>query len=421
MTNPIRYRYLSLEDGSAAQSFPLLDVDFDIFLRENEIEANIVSWPPKRFADRDNRLNLLRRMYQGDFKSFLNERDRQHANLPVNYLRRFSTIYSEQLLLSSPEGPIPTETLVDVATDGIVGMTRDGGALIWGGEGPDGPWLDTIDPRWWYPYEDGGGVIVETRISLLADGVIPDEAVVTEIKPTGETIQTVRGYRRGELLEPKDEPVELGISSVFESRTAPVLGRWGTSAYLDLAPPVVEIARTYGRISRAVRINGSPTLIYQANREDTKDRLGIDDGTSEEQDDAIIRGLEEEYGQDVVTQQIDAVKAEFLTIGSDAFEGMRNQIEDSKRFINHLSGLPQLVDTDDQPSGESLKRQMLPFYAKSMVVQNELRLTIEQALAYALNDANVTIEWPHVFDTMEDQPSADGESRSNIDEESENG
>ena len=72
-------------------------------------------------------------------------------------------------------------------------------------------------------------------------------------------------------------------------------------------------------------------------------------------------------------------------------------------MISMLSGLPAILESIEgaPPSGVALKQLYLPFYAATSSLQRDLADVLIQALEVIGEEP--TLEWPHIFDLMEEE------------------
>ena len=384
-----------------------LPITFDIYLAEEEI-AEKTAFPPRRFWARDRRLHVLEMLWHGDFSEFdIGWRD--HADVTVNIFQNYATRVANMLTAVNPS--------VDGLTDGlyqaIIDLSRYGGAILCLEDGE----LSCMDPLTWYPLDgDAGHVFVTPYISIYADQPIPDRAEVLIVDADGaaelrvygweETgIDSAGGYSFGgttlgngqfsNLIE-SDTDVMKQVSVV---RRAPNIGHaWGTAKFLEVASPTIEIARRLSRNSRVLDLNGRPVPVFREADVDTVPEWDYDpDSTTERERRDLIH--------DVSKGNIDFLQQEGVRLPdniqdfkfeSPNVEGVRvslEQVERMKDEIAAMTGLPSLSGEWNSSSGESLKRQLLPFYVETLALQN--------LLIDGLAEVGVNIEWPHLFDEME--------------------
>ena len=375
-------------------------VSFDIYLSENDIQAN-KEFPPTRFSDRDQRLALLEKMYYGDVSDFNVSVNRQQMPVVVNYWQDYSTRIANLLLMEEPSN-VPVEPVYDFLVD----MTRYGAAVAYTLDGE----LNAADAASFYPVSNGNGIIVAPLTSDQADTSRPDRIEIWEFPM--EAVGTASRYlfewnqdRLGRLIE-DEENVGQGQLTIIPNM--PRFGIWGSSKYLTIANPIIEITNRLTRNSRVLDLNGRPVPFMQmaeADAEAVYDEPTDPDWNAYDKDTIkrISEGNVDFLAREVVTLPDGVQNFEFKQPNVSGVQVSLEQIEELLDALTVLTGIPNLKGEYAPTSGESLKRQMLPLYAETSSMQNQ----IIQALAVL--GFNVT--WEHVFDTFENDQQ---EERPNI-------
>ena len=389
-------------------SLPLLDVSFDVQLKPSDLDSS-GRFPPERFRDRDDRLRVLKGMWQGDLTPFTESRE--EIALPVNYFRRLSTTLADVLMGSEPEAALDIR---EQANDGIVDMTRYGAGLLWSGQNADdAPFLSTVAAPAWYPLEGGGHALVMPYRSPEAPTRQDDRAEVVIIRPDGETTTEDRSWSHGMLGSPENREA-AGTSNIFIAPRPPKLGSWGTSLYLDLAAPILEIGKRFTSNSAVLDEAGEPLLVWYIGDDDAKRRWPAEESspTPAQSAEAIQTGLEALRRNPMIQMPPEAVKAEYLEF-TGGLEASFEQVKLAKDILNFLTGVPSLLERREMPmSGVALRLTYLPFYRATLALQNQLAATLAQALTYALGSEQAVV-WPHVWDieeTMPDDPAPNGDA-----------
>ena len=405
-------------------TLPLKDVTFDIDLAANEVPRRAMSWPPTRFRDRDNRISLLTDLWQGDLSAFVDKATR--VELPINYFRRLSTAQADVLMMSEPEAALDIQ---DAVRQALIDLSRYGGSPLWAGRGVTGdPFLTTVLPSSWYPREDGGHVLVTPYISSTAEVAQNDVAEVVVIEPDGETRISHWDWQHGTIGNRVVAEEDAGESIIVVAPRPPWQGRWGTSMYPDIISPVLSMALRFTQNSQVLDKNANPLLTWWMEQLDAYDRFkGASDpddpsGLTTEEIQKIIRGGLDALREHPNIQLPDqAVKLEYVEF-TGQLQASFTQIEESKQLLSFLTGIPTLLEQEIPPSGVALKRIMLPWYAATKALQNELIERLEEALSFALGGEQ-TVTWEHIFDqlertTMEEgpggEPSGEGRLRDDI-------
>ena len=368
-----------------AQRSRLTDkVTFDIFLGDGEV-ATGRQFPPHRFYTRDQRLQDLENLWLGKFDNFLDTTNDGVQVINVNYFHSYSTKLANLLLMSEPEG-----IGADVLYDALIDMSRFGGCII---RDMDGEY-DVGDPLTWYPASDGSHYFVVPVISDKAETPMPDQVEVWHFvdQRYEMNLYSYQHNRIGGDLGVK----ESGTGDMIVVPRKPTIGdMWGNAKYLEIFGPCLEISNRANRNSRVLDLNGRPIPVMTISDADAEERFNIDvDNDSNEE---VMRKIEQ-GGLDINKQETihlpnDVRDFKFEQPNVDGVNVALAQIDTMQKMISQLTGLPSLSGEYQPPSGEALKRELLPFYAETSAMQNDL---IE-----ALEELNVTVVWDHVFDVLE--------------------
>ena len=388
-------------------TLPLLDVNFDIEVgRDVAVETQ---FPPQRFLERNRRIDLLYRLWQGDLTQLVES----HADimLPINYFRRTTTIIVEALMQSVPEAPLD---LRDLAAGGLRDMHRFGGALLWGGVNAEGePFLTTVLPEFWYPRDDGGHLLFFPFISSEAQTVNPDRAELIQIDPDGTTTLEVREwatgrFRPGGFTAPVvsgnqvgrvvQAAEQVGFSAIEIAPRDPVVGVWGTSAYLDLASPVLAQGLLYSRANRALQGAWSTWYVEDT---DAAAQFPVDETgkTPAQIRTARAEELQDHLDDPALRLPNEAVKVEALSFQGNLSES-RALMERGDQIINTISSVPSTLDRNQIPmSGTALKLYNAPFYNATNTMQATLLDATNRLLEFIYGVPDLAI-WPHYYDTF---------------------
>lgn len=362
-------------------------ISFDIFLAPAEMEAGRqTQWPPNRFADRDRRLLDLENLWYGNFNDFLTMPSEESSAIVVNLFLSYSTKLADLLTMEKPQG-----IEIRLAYDAIIDMSRYGGAILREMDGE----LDVADPTTWYPVSDGGHAFVVPIVSDQATDSTPDRAEVWVF--SGERYEMdVRAYSHGYLGGAVEEGPSGSGRIGLVPRKPTVGDLWGTSKYTEIFGPCLEITNRAHRNSRVLDLNGRPIPVMTISDTDAEGRFNID--TDEDSDEDVIRKIQAggvDINQEEVIRLPDDVrdfKFEQPNVGGVQVALM--QIEKMQQAVAQLTGMPSLSGEFQPPSGESLKRILLHFYAETRSLQNDLIEAIQR-------DFGITVTWEHIFDVLE--------------------
>ena len=382
---------------------PLAPANYAVVARREEIRAG-AQWPPRRFVDRDSRLGLFADLYRGDLTSLV-DTETENVRLAVNYFGRLSVVQSEILMMSVPEAPLD---IGDIAGQALVDMSRYGTAWLWAGELAELPFVANVDARDVYPLDEGGWVLVSLFASADAPDSRPNRSEVWTIAADGQMSREEYNWQgargAGTLGSLVGEEAVDGTATLIPAPRAPHVGlSWGTSQYPDLIAPVLEIAKRFSSNSRTLDEHADPLLaVYMASGA-VNTRFNPDppvSQTKDERQERIYTRLRDFRRNPVVNIPNADVKMEYVTWDAD-LEASFSQIEEARLAIQYITGLVQLLERSQGGlSGVALRRLMLPLYAGTKAMQNELKQRLDDALSFAL-DEDVEIEWPHVFDTLD--------------------
>ena len=238
---------------------PLKKENFNIYLLPDEI-AHGKRFPPQRFSDRDDRLVILDSLYEGDFYSFVT--DREMVELAISLPRRLVTVQSDLLMMSPLETEYP---LRHVAASAIRDMLAYGGAVLLAQITNEGPSIVTVDPPSWYPLDGGGAAFVQPYVSTSAQSSRPDKVEVTLVQD-GQVIEEHYGWNSMGGIVGQFGPMEssevIGEGDVILSVRSPENGIWGESIYLDLTSPLLELAKRFTQNSEILDENADPLVVW---------------------------------------------------------------------------------------------------------------------------------------------------------------
>ena len=363
------------------------DVDFDVFLSPDDVREKY-RFPPSRFDSRDHRLAQLDRLHRGDFSDWLTL---PKDTIQTNLMNSYATQVANLLLMSPPSGDVPVQPMFTALVDQIA----FGGCVLVAMDGT----VTTVDPLDFYPDSDGGLWAVCPQLSDRADSPEPDMIEIIHISD-GQGERAVFGWRNPELGTMMVDWENLGPAEWVTVPKAPQIGRlWGTSKYVSIAAQAVEIANRVTRNSRVLDLNGRPLLVVTQADADAEQIYNLGDSTeSEDGRKKLEKALTERNAEEVMFW---GDSTQSIRFESPNVEGVRvalEQIQTLKEEIQFTTGLPDLSGDYQAPSGESLKRELLPFYAETLAMLN--------AMVEGLAAVGINTEWPHIFDTIEGEETA---------------
>ena len=375
-------------------------VDFDQQLTPADV-AEGEQWPPDRFRARLERLDLLFGLWAGVWPDGV---DLGQVPVSVNTFQAYSTRLANLLLSSEPETdaeimatgapdaeiPLGQENLlIDVCQDALTDLVRYGGAVV----ARVGSSVVVPDPRTYLPGEEGESYFVRllTLAELDTDNTgMPNTIEITTASDGAVTRHKWDGIGDGTIgaVVSRDviDPVRVEVIP-----RPPVQGTWGTSKYVAMYQPTLEIARRYSRNSRIFNLYSGPVPVFQESDIDARVRFNVDPSDDEgEARRKIQAGQMEILGEESIHLPDNLIGVSYLQPNVQGTSYALAQVTDLREHIRDVTGLPDL--TGQTVSGDALKRLFVHFYAETAAIQRRLRLALERIL-------EAPVAWPHIFDT----------------------
>ena len=367
------------------------DVTFDVYVDDDDL-VDGAQFPPDRFHDRDERFGLLWELWTGNLGSV----ELGFNPVIVNHFRNYAIRLANLLLMSEPTlgGQVATNTdeqpvgppgvanvLLDTAYDALVDMARYGGAVLMMVDGA----VTAMDARNWYPTVDGEHYIARRYASGDRN-----EIDRIEIVSTGEAVRRVHVYDRDRIGR------QLAADELGEIRTEivptdPRNGPWGTSKFVEMFSPSVEVSRRYSKLSRLLDLYSAPIPTFRESDEDAIDRYGIEEtDTAVERQHKILEGQVGMFLEETIHLPPSVLRIDYAQPAMAGAYANLQTVAELEQVIRGVHGLPDLAG--QSLSGEALKRLFVHFYAESKSTQNSLRLALERLYGQP-------IAWEHIFDT----------------------
>ena len=395
---------------------PLDEINYAVYLREEEI-APSREFPPNRFRERDRYLQLFYEMWRGDLRQFVSQERRRDGLITMNYLRRFTSFVSQALLTSEPQVTGAEEIDVrEALADAVEDAIRYGRAyLSWM---PSEGVLGTIDPRMVYPLsEEAGYAIASSYVSDVAPSSQPDMLDMTLARADGsaETVTyswqgasstgTYNSYNlsggspHGTLSEPQEtrpEPDTL----IAPVDMAPKRVGWGTSAYEDMLPLVLEVQRRLTHTSGILDANAQPPLIVKATKSALQRNFPVSplimNPTDAQREAAVREGLDAWRRSEIVELPDESWDVFYLTNDTD-IASSHEQIDLVKRMLEFHMGIPAVLEMDEgtPPSGAALRTMMVAQYSMQKALMQDIVAAVNELIEPAV------LEWPHPLDVEE--------------------
>lgn len=410
-------------------TLPLLRPDFSVYLMESDLAIGS-QFPPERFRSRDIHLDELYAIYRGDFRRFVDDDDK--VKVPISPARRLVTMQTDLLMMSTPEnsGDYPLRA---VAADALRDMDVYGGAviivdnadavdtidaaLVDDGAPMDGPNIYTASPLTWYPMDGGGCALVRPFFSPMApSSVVYDRVEITRVPgregPIYVSEHNYDGVGLYGSIGAMVEERQTGYGGVLLAARSPQEDIWGESLLLDMAAPLVELAKRFSQNSKVLDESARPIPVVSSGTDDAMDAfpLSADDPDDLTEYDKVAQGYANRMREDVFWLNDRTQKVSYLEPNGNLMASFE-QIRNVREMISYLSGLPAILESliAQAPSGVSLRLQYLPWYAATKAKQLDLAEVLGLAMEMAGFDS--AIEWPHIFDTLDAERDAAVASR----------
>lgn len=389
---------------------PLRILDMNAMLGADDL-ASTKDFPPEQFAARNDRLDVLQRVYDGDWRDITDE----SIDVSVNHIRASIDKLTAILMTSRPEPDEEVEidddlaqAIVDAADEALVHRQKFGMSVLMPTRRDGVLSIEAVNPRYWYP-GDSYDVIAVPFTPQPNNELIQ----VTEINANGSATQAVHNYSNGRLGEAVTTPVAMEAIIVRAARR-PIEGQfWGTSSIPDLVLPALEYDRRLARHSYALDKNQHPLLMAMVDDStlekfnETILRAAVGQAVSGPDRNRMIRDALQDYFSDVRDYDAAVFPAGVSNIEALTWDGNLQsgfmQLDEMRTAIAELTGLPTFLTEEGIPaSGVALKRLLFPLYASSARSLNDLRLALQRALRWLLSDPEMMLDWPHAFEVMED-------------------
>ena len=409
-------------------------------------------FPPQLDLVRQTEIEKNRNLYEGRLQSLgiIDTTQPQSKIFPIrnNWFRRIPEFYAEFCFSDTPEITLGNSRGDDLVKSSIEALMasyklalidyfRYGTGVVYLDEQND---IRPAEPNCWFRlYNENKSIQIGDVIACAQNQVtaVPDTSMTNETSAyldiwvlpfEGEVIHTRHRYSGGNIgaIIFSNKFGSRGVPSVFPIMNGYPTGGQGQSIYPDIREGVGEIARRLTGLSAILSNNERPHLYGPASS------VAID-----------INGKPtiSADGQFFPLQPEDKAPG-YLQWDSD-IEAVKASIRWNEDQILNATGLSKLLfsDTgDDQSvfsntSGETLKRIMLPFYAKINNIKNSLETSVKDLIVSKSQvmsglggevitvDRNaIEIEWPFLNIFTDGQaPMREGESGASIGNDSESG
>ena len=376
----------------------LNNIDFDLVVEDSEIVVG-AEWPPSRFNDRNAFFELLELLYEGGWPKTL---DFGPNPVLVNLFEAYITRLANLLTMSEPTmdtSIVPVDdslnpigqrnTLLETVYDCLVSMVKFGGMVaVWYKDG-----IVIENPVGWYPSVEPGKHHLFSTYHDPARKKDSDSDNVLSVTTIGTNGGQVRFFnwldgKIGDQFGYEEYP---DLSIVVVPR-APRRGIFGTSKFVAMYSPALEISRRYSRNSDILDASTGPKGVVQASQTDI-DHLAMisaDDSNTEKKQ-KRKSWLKSLFFSDVIAVPETVLGVQYLQPSVQGVPYALTQSTDIREQLRDITGLPDL--SGQTVSGDALKRIFVHFYAETAALQLALTQGLERL-------TGAPIDWPHVFDTQ---------------------
>ena len=377
------YEGLDFVQGRTELGIPLVfdDVSWDVYMRPDEIGPNSM-FPPNRFRERDERIQFLTGLWQGN----LADVDLGPNPVICNQFYGYSTKLANLLLMSEPEASgVDQKLLADMAFDALIDLTRYGGAILLDIAGE----LSVQAPSSWYPTMRDGDFFVKPYVSDMAQAFVEDRVDILWVHSDGRAERAHSHWDHG-AIGSRITNESLGAATMVIVPRDPRNGIWGTAKYLEMFSLVAEISKRYSTNSRVLDIFTKPIPTFTMSDADAQARFGTtDDDTAAERREKILEGQLGMVMEETIHLEDDLMSLDYAQPATTGVMHAVEQINVIMEDLRSIAGLPNLQG--QVLSGEALKRLFVHFYAETKAMQNSVRSGLEELLGRP-------VVWEHVFD-----------------------
>ena len=427
---------------------PFAELEMDMTLTLDELSGQ---FPPDRFQERDQRLTTHRSLMRGNLSALVGPGDRL-PTIFANLFMRVPQVHASMLVLSPPEieDRVTRKSVLSAISGAAIGTLGHGCSWLWADAGipgePDTRRVWYFDAPRTYPVEGDGIVHVARYASVKATSSLPDAVKITHVDGNGVMSQWIAGWDGGDR-DPQGgvsnpmvpavgnigSTVQVVASGVQGSEPVQICygmpnGNWGTSILEDMGGVVRAIAESYERRAYNLEANSDPILTYRIGDDDMGAYQGAGQALGDNDwDEDITAPTAQPSTSSSIKYDIAKQRSEGALRLSDAifdveylaydgqYAGETAAIDQLHKELYMVHNLPTSFLSGDYSglSGESLKRILLPFYALNAPLHRDFHTALETVL-------DEEIQWPHIFDALEDPAPADNPAEAANEREADN-
>ena len=377
------------------------------------------AYPPEGTEERFQRFQTYRDLSRGALDAILPDWLKNANPVQTNYFHTVADLRAKFLLSQPPEAASVEEALlneaVDATFDVIYDYTRYGTGLfhVYIGE-DEQPHIQALDPRFWFPAQDGGEAIAMEDDDWYDVWLFyPEETLFTRYERENSD------RRLGKVLETQTfTPFQAGTIPVFNCGGRPRDGVWGFSIYPSIAPHVAEITTIDSRISDIHQRQATPFYAIEggdpesaANVEETltgRTMAEIGDYDVVDTDGTFHNRRAAAFEHQRLTGYVLPVDGTIKAVPTNADTAdMREQVDKLANRLYVLSATPVnfLGNQDGMASGavsgETIRRGNAYAETTLLQIQDDVSKCLEAALRLATSNDSVTVEWENPFEELD--------------------
>ena len=377
-------------ESRTVQNWPLPDIPLDIPLYPSDF-ADQSPYPPDRARARQSLLNSLRNVYRGNYSDFVEEQ----PPVNVNHFARVGEIVSAVMV--SEGAP---RDLVDQIQQMIVSLLVYGrGFFVRLGDALFVP----LPLNCWKSSESDEVLhVVSQYVSPNSPDGLYDRALVYTIAPDGAVVANAE-LKDGKFGAFSSTDVLDGAWGYVDR--PPVEEDWGSSAFTNLIPVVIEMANRLSGISYVLGKHEAPILAVPAAEADVRN-LALDGGATD------LSGLGKPYVVETVNRIVDnpvlwipdsTAQPEYLQ-WTGSMEPSFRMLEALQRQLRMLTGVPAALEMEsgDVPSGAALRQMAAVLSWTAGALHPRVLEVLETVLGR-------TVDWPNPFEAAVEEEVSNNE------------
>ena len=374
------------------------------------------SYPFDAFRARNQRLDTLTRLYEGDMSEFIGSDE--DLRVPVNLFRRVATLTSDLLMIAPPEiegvdfGDEFLNTFHEAVSDVTINSIIYGMGYFLVEVAAGEVSIESIAPSSVFRTNTGWAISDFVVTSSSLDGT-PNQIEMLDIHEEGSAETSTRVFtgdaQNGVIGMEVESDTPTSLAAVIPVPRPPFDGTWGLSLYPDILPLVLELSRRYSGNSVVLSAHEHPKLVTWIDTQELETRGELFDPTASTLEEKLAAGkmdLASELRDDVLAVTATNQRVEYLTWDAN-LEASAAQIDRIKGEINAMTGIPSILEGEQNiPSGVALRRMLIPLYAATRSLQSSLTLRAQlavQSLQVLMGQSpSATVLWMHPLEILDE-------------------